>query len=98
MSKKPEKMQPNTNWRSRGDFEVDPKDANTVNAIRMKLDQLRQYKSLLAADGQAPDADDKELESELIRQLIRIEKGLPPKKSPQKSGRAKAKAKQKEPY
>jgi len=70
-------------------FEPEPKDANTVNAIRAKLALMKQYKKLLAEDGLSPDTDDKELESELIKQLIRIEKGLPPKKAPKSKKRRK---------
>lgn len=70
-------------------FEPDPKDANTVNSIRAKLEQLQQYKRILADDGLMPDAEDKELESDLIRQLIRIEKGLSPKRPPKPTRKAK---------
>lgn len=73
----------------KGEFEVDPKDANTVNAIRAKLQEIREYKKILAQDGQLPDADDKERESNLIKQLIRIEKGLPPIKPAKKKKKKK---------
>lgn len=65
--------------RTAKNFEPDPKDANTVQTIRAKLSQIQEYKKILAEDGLMPDAEDKEMESDLIRQLIRIEKGLTPK-------------------
>lgn len=74
---------------AKGQFEVDPKDANTVNSIRAKLQEIREYKKILAQDGQLPDADDKERESNLIKQLIRIEKGLPPIKPAKKKKKKK---------
>jgi hypothetical protein len=61
-------------------FTPDPKDLNTVKALRSKLKQLQDYKRILAEDGLFPDAEDKEMESNIIKQLIRIEKGLSPTK------------------
>ena len=73
----------------KGQFEVDPKDANTVNSIQAKLQEIREYKKILAQDGQLPDEADKLRESNLIKQLIRIEKGLPPIKPVKKKKRKK---------
>lgn len=70
-------------------FEPEPKDANIVNSIRARLQQIREYKKILAADGLKPDDDDKALESDLIVQLMRIEKGLPPKKPQKKKKKPK---------
>ena len=75
---------PSTKPLAKQKFEPEPKDANTVNAIRARLQQIREYKKILAADGLKPDEDDQALESDLIVQLMRIEKGLPPKKAPKK--------------
>lgn len=73
----------------KGQFEPDPKDANTVNSIKAKLQEIREYKKILAQDGIKPDEDDKLRESNLIKQLIRIEKGLPPIKSTAKPKKKK---------
>ncbi len=77
---------------ARDKFEPEPKDRNTVNALREKLRIIQEYKKLLAKDGLYADQQDKELESSLIKQLIRIEKGLPPTKK--EVGRKSAKKKQ----
>lgn len=69
----------------KGQFEPDPKDKNTVDAIRAKLQEIREYKRILAQDGLKPDEADKQRESDLIKQLIRIEKGLPPTKPSEKT-------------
>lgn len=69
---------------AKGQYEVDPKDANTVNALQAKLTEIREYKKLLARDGMFPDEADKKRESDIIIQLIRIEKGLPPIKPAKK--------------
>jgi hypothetical protein len=87
--KKPFSKRPNGKPATGKFFEPDPKDANTVNSIREKLNQIREYKKILAEDGIPPDAEDKALESELIKQLIRIEKGLSPK-SPSKKVKKKS--------
>ncbi|MCX6116605.1 MAG: hypothetical protein NT027_03625 [Proteobacteria bacterium] len=79
--------------KARDKFVPDPKDANTVNALREKLRIIQEYKKLLAKDGLYADSDDKELESNLIKQLIRIEKGLSPTKPGE--GRKKVKKKKK---
>lgn len=42
--------------------------------IQKKLEQLREYKRLLAEEGLVPDREDKERESRLIQQLLGIEK------------------------
>ena len=66
----------------RENLPLDPEDANLVNSIKRRLQEIREYKRILAEDGLRPDEDDKALESDLIVQLMRIEKGLPPKKKP----------------
>lgn len=59
-----------------------------ITAVRRRLDEIRLYKRLIAADGQVPDQEDKRLESELIIRLLRLEKSLKPqpatKKKPEK--------------
>ncbi len=47
-----------------------------ISSIRRKLDELRQYKIVMAEEGVLPDRDDKERESELIKQKLRLEKLL----------------------
>jgi hypothetical protein len=44
--------------------------------IRAKLADMKAYKELIAQDGIKPDRADKERESSLIVQLLRLEKGL----------------------
>jgi hypothetical protein len=59
-----------------------------VDQIKTRLDEMRQYKKILAEEGLKPDADDKLLETQLIRRLLWLEKQhanpegkrLPPKK------------------
>ncbi len=80
---KPSSFDPKLNRnarKARDKFIPDPKDANTVNALREKLRIIQEYKKLLAKDGLFADSADKELESNIIKQLIRIEKGLSPTK------------------
>lgn len=66
-----------------------------IEAIRVRLHQIRQYKRLIAADGHKPDQEDKRLESELIIRLLRLEKStkpLPaPKQKPEETAEADAK-------
>jgi hypothetical protein len=47
-----------------------------IARIRERLDQIRQYKRVIAEEGLEPDAADKQLESELIVRLLRLEKDL----------------------
>lgn len=47
-----------------------------IAQIREKLAQIRDYKKILEEDGLEPDRADKELESELIVKLLRLEKSL----------------------
>lgn len=68
-----------------------PKALAEVARIRQRLAEMREYKAILERDGLEPDAEDKVRESALIVQLLRLEKGLPPKAAP------KAKAKKKRP-
>lgn len=63
-----------------------PKKASTTSApprreveqqrqvIQKKLEQIRDYKRLLAEEGLVPDRADKERESRLIQQLLGLEK------------------------
>jgi len=53
-----------------------------IRRIKEKLADIRDYKRLLAETGDRPDDDDKKRESELIIQLLRLEKGLTPKAKP----------------
>ena len=50
------------------------RDAATVANIKLKLQEIREYKKILSEDGQKPDAEDKARESELIIRLLRMEK------------------------
>jgi hypothetical protein len=50
------------------------RDAATVANIKKKLQEIREYKKILAEDGLKPDAEDKARESELIVRLLRMEK------------------------
>jgi hypothetical protein len=45
-----------------------------IKAIRAKLQDLKEYKAILAEDGLKPDEEDKRRESELIVRLLRLEK------------------------
>ena len=47
-----------------------------IRRIRARLDEIAEYKKVLAADGSKPDGDDKRLESELIVRLLYLEKEL----------------------
>lgn len=53
-----------------------------IRRIRRRLQEIKSYKQLLAREGQQPDRADKERESELIIQLLRLEKGLSAKPIP----------------
>ncbi len=44
------------------------------NLLQKKLDMIRDYKQLLAADGMKPDAADKAKESLIIQQLLGLQK------------------------
>jgi hypothetical protein len=44
------------------------------NILQKKLDMIRDYKQLLAADGMKPDAADKAKESLIIQQLLGLQK------------------------
>lgn len=50
-----------------------------IKAIRERLNEIRQYKRLIAKDGGTPDREDKRIESELIVRLLYLEKSLKPK-------------------
>jgi hypothetical protein len=45
-----------------------------IKSIRAKLQDLKEYKAILAEDGLKPDEEDKRRESELIVRLLRLEK------------------------
>lgn len=62
-----------------------------VARIRGELLKIKEYKKILSSEGLTPDDYDKIRESELIKQLIRIEKGLPAKSKPKKPRNAKKK-------
>ena len=47
-----------------------------INSIKRKLQEMADYKAILAEDGAHPDMADKERESKLIVQLLRHEKEL----------------------
>lgn len=47
-----------------------------IRALKTKLDEMRQYKIVMAEEGTKPDRADKERESDLIVRLIRLEKVL----------------------
>lgn len=47
-----------------------------IGQIRKRLAEMRDYKRLIEADGLAPDAEDKRLETELIRRLLYLEKQI----------------------
>lgn len=49
-----------------------------VEQIKIRLDELRQYKRILAEEGLEPDQDDKRVETELIRRLLWLEKQQDP--------------------
>lgn len=58
-------------------FKVDPKDNAynmRVEQIRIRLNEMRQYKKILEEEGLKPDQDDKRIETELIRRLLWLEK------------------------
>ena len=47
-----------------------------IKRLRARLDEIAEYKKVLATDGSKPDIDDKRLESELIVRLLSLEKEL----------------------
>ena len=56
---------------------VEPKDNvfnMRVEQIKIRLDELKQYKKILEEEGLKPDVDDKVLETQLIRRLLWLEK------------------------
>lgn len=55
--------------------------------IKSKLADMKAYKELIAQDGIKPDRADKERESSLIVQLLRLEKGLSAHPAPKKKVR-----------
>jgi hypothetical protein len=67
-----------------------PKEAlEKIKTIRGKLQDMKEYKAILAEDGMKPDEEDKRRESELIIQLLRLEKQAGIKKEKPKSWRGK---------
>lgn len=47
-----------------------------IRSIKTRLEEIKQYKQVINAEGLAPDKDDKRRESELIVRLIRLEREL----------------------
>lgn len=47
-----------------------------INAAKRKLQEMKEYKAIMAEEGVDPDLDDKERESKIIVQLLRHEKEL----------------------
>jgi hypothetical protein len=56
------------------EIEYTDKELGEMSVIKRKLQEIREYKKILAEDGMKPDQQDKERESELIVRLLRIEK------------------------
>jgi hypothetical protein len=56
------------------DLKFTDKELGELDRIKRKLAEMREYKRILAEDGQKPDVEDKARESELIVRLLRIEK------------------------
>lgn len=56
------------------EIKLTDKELGEVMTIKRKLAEIREYKKILAEDGQKPDQEDKARESELIVRLLRIEK------------------------
>lgn len=67
-----------------------------IKRIQERLRELKEYKRILAEDGLVADVDDKKLESELIVQLLRLEKGLPPKAKPKERKSRRERLREKE--
>jgi hypothetical protein len=53
---------------------IDRETQSQINSVRRRLEEMREYKRLLALDGIEADAHDKERESLLIVRLLRLEK------------------------
>ena len=56
------------------ELKLSDRDAALVNNIKAKLQQIRDYKAILAEDGLKPDEADKAKESALIQRLLKMEK------------------------
>ena len=56
------------------EIKLSDRDAALVNNIKAKLQQIRDYKAILAEDGLKPDEADKAKESALIQRLLKMEK------------------------
>jgi hypothetical protein len=56
------------------EIKLSDRDAALVNNIKAKLQQIREYKAILAEDGLKPDEADKAKESALIQRLLKMEK------------------------
>ena len=56
------------------EIKLSDRDAALVNNIKAKLQQIRDYKAILAEDGLKPDDADKAKESALIQTLLKMEK------------------------
>ena len=66
--------------------------AAKIRRIKTKLAEMKEYKLILAESGMQPDEADKIRESELIVQLLRLEKGKTEKAAPVKKKKKKKKA------
>ncbi len=47
-----------------------------IASVRRRLQEIKEYKKVIATEGLVPDVDDKRRESELIIRLLRLEKNL----------------------
>lgn len=63
--------------------------AAKIRRIKTKLAEMKEYKLILAESGMEPDEADKIRESELIVQLLRLEKGKTEKIKPKKKTKKK---------
>jgi hypothetical protein len=63
--------------------------------IQKKLDQIKEYKRLLAEEGLVPDASDKERESRLIQQLLGLDKDQSRRDAQARRGRPSAQSSRK---
>lgn len=60
-----------------------------IKSIKAKLQDMKEYKAILTADGLKPDEEDKRRESDLIVQLLRLEKQAGIRKPSQPTWRGK---------
>ncbi len=60
-----------------------------IRRLKERLAEMKAYKQLIAEEGLFPDEEDKARESDMIVQLLRLEKGLDAKVPP-RSAKKKA--------